>query len=72
MTQTGEGEQFDVYVDFAGNFARCVLDDPTQCEVNPAANDLVIDNPVALPEELRPAARRAARLQGLQARPRRL
>ena len=31
-----------------GNFARCVLDDPTQCEVNPA--DLVIDNPVALPD----------------------
>ena len=35
VTQTGAGEQFDVYVDFAGNFARCVLDDPTQCEVNP-------------------------------------
>ena len=50
VTQTGEGEQFDVYVDFAGNFARCVLDDPTQCEVNPAASDLVIDNPVTLPE----------------------
>jgi len=48
VTQTGAGEQFDVYVDFAGNFARCVLDDPTQCEVNPA--DLVIDNPVALPD----------------------
>ena len=50
VTQTGAGEQFDVYVDFAGNFARCVLDDPTQCEVNPAATDLVIDNPVALPD----------------------
>ena len=25
VTQTGAGEQFDVYVDFAGNFARCVL-----------------------------------------------
>ena len=35
VTQTGSGEQFDVYVDFAGNFARCVLDDPTRCEVNP-------------------------------------
>jgi hypothetical protein len=50
VTQTGAGEQFDVYVDFAGHFARCVLDDPTQCEVNPAATDLVIDNPVALPD----------------------
>jgi hypothetical protein len=49
VTQTGAGEQFDVYVDFAGNFARCVLDDPTQCEVNPSADDLVIDNPVAIP-----------------------
>jgi hypothetical protein len=49
VTQTGAGEQFDVYVDFAGNFARCVLDDPTQCEVNPPASDLVIDNPVAVP-----------------------
>jgi hypothetical protein len=49
VTQTGAGEQFDVYVDFNGSFARCVLDDPTQCEVNPPASDLVIDNPVALP-----------------------
>jgi len=49
VTQTGEGEQFDVYVDFAGNFARCVLDDPTKCEINPASGDLVIDNPVAVP-----------------------
>jgi hypothetical protein len=50
VTQTGAGEQFDVYVDFAGHFARCVLDDPTRCEVNPATGDLVIDNPVQLPE----------------------
>ena len=49
VTQTGSGEQFDVYVDFRGNFARCVLDDPTRCEVNPAAGDLVIDNPVPAP-----------------------
>jgi len=49
VTQTGAGEQFDVYVDFNGNFARCVLDDPTQCEVNPPASDLVIDTPVILP-----------------------
>jgi len=49
VTQTGEGEQFDVYVDFAGNFARCVLDDQTRCEINPPTDDLVIDNPVPLP-----------------------
>jgi hypothetical protein len=50
VTQTGAGEQFDVYVDFDGNFARCVLDDPAQCEVNPASDDLVIDNPVEVPD----------------------
>jgi hypothetical protein len=50
VTQTGSGEQFDVYVDFAGSFARCVLDDPSQCEVNPDPQDLVIDNPVPLPD----------------------
>jgi hypothetical protein len=50
VTQTGSGEQFDVYVDFLGNFARCVLDDPELCEVNPAADDTVIDTPVPLPE----------------------
>ena len=49
VTQTGAGEQFDVYVDFVGNIVRCVLDDPTQCEVNPASDDLVIDAPVTLP-----------------------
>jgi hypothetical protein len=50
VTQTGAGEQVDVYVDFKGNFARCVLDDPTMCEVNPPADDLVIDNPVRVPD----------------------
>jgi hypothetical protein len=49
VTQTGAGEQFDVYVDFAGSFARCVLDDPTRCEVDPPAADSSIDTPVALP-----------------------
>ena len=49
VTQTGSGEQFDVFVDFAGGFARCVLDDATRCELNPPASDLVIDHPVALP-----------------------
>ncbi len=48
VTQTGEGEQFDVYVDFAGNVARCVLDSRTLCEVNPDPDDVVIDNPVPL------------------------
>ena len=50
VTQTGAGEQFDVYVDFAGRFARCVLDDTSRCEVDPPASDLVIDHPVALPQ----------------------
>ena len=50
VTQTGAGEQFDVYVNFAGSFARCVLDDPTRCEVDPPAADLTIDNPVAVPK----------------------
>lgn len=50
VTQTGAGEQFDVYVDFKGNFARCVLDDATRCEVNPPASDLVIDTPAPLPK----------------------
>ena len=50
VTQTGAGEQFDVYVDFEGNVAKCVLDNPTQCEVNPAADDTVIDNPVPVPD----------------------
>jgi hypothetical protein len=50
VTQTGAGEQFDVYVDFNGNFARCVLDDATRCEVNPPASGLVIDTPAPLPK----------------------
>jgi hypothetical protein len=49
VTQTGSGEQFDVYVDFQGNFARCALDNPTLCEVNPPPTDLVIENPVPAP-----------------------
>ena len=50
VTQTGGGEQFDVYVNFAGSFVRCVLDDPTRCEVDPPADDVTIDHPVALPK----------------------
>jgi hypothetical protein len=44
------GEQFDVYVNFGGSFVRCVIDDPTKCEVDPATGDLTIDNPVPLPD----------------------
>lgn len=50
VTQSGSGEQFDVYVDFKGNFARCVLDTPSKCELNPPAGDLTIDNPVPVPD----------------------
>ena len=49
VTQTGSGEQFDVYVDFQGHFARCVIDNPALCEVDPPAADQVIDNPVPAP-----------------------
>ncbi len=49
VTQTGAGEQFDVYVNFAGSFARCVLDDPTRCIVDPPAADTPITNPVTVP-----------------------
>jgi hypothetical protein len=49
VTQTGAGEQFDVYVDFNGNFAKCVLDSQTQCKVNPAADDPITQNLAALP-----------------------
>src|SRR5262245_40713761 len=51
VTQNAETTtQLDVYVDFGGSFARCVIDDPAQCEVNPALTDLTIDNPVPLPD----------------------
>jgi hypothetical protein len=49
VTQTGAGEQFDVYADFSGNVAKCVVDSTTLCEVNALATDTVIDTPVALP-----------------------
>ena len=49
VTQTGAGEQFDVYVSFAGSFARCVLDDPTRCLVDPPAAETPITNPVTVP-----------------------
>ncbi len=49
VTQSGSGEQFDVYVNFQGQFARCVIDNPALCEVNPPAADQIIDNPVPVP-----------------------
>jgi hypothetical protein len=39
VTQTGAGEQFDVYADFNGMFAWCVLDDPMHCDLNPTDLD---------------------------------
>jgi hypothetical protein len=50
VTQNGTFVQFDVYVDFAGHFAKCVLDDPTRCEIDPASDDQAVDNPVPLPK----------------------
>src|SRR5688572_6839576 len=49
VTQTGAGEQFDVYVDFNRNFAKCVPDSQTQCKLNPDADDPIAENLVALP-----------------------
>ena len=67
VTQTGAGEQFDVYVDFNGNFAKCVLDSQTQCKVNPAADDPITQNLVALPSgyQLLPGALHAFRTSAL-------
>ena len=36
-------------MDFNGNVAKCVLDSTTLCEVNPLAEDTVIDTPTPLP-----------------------
>jgi hypothetical protein len=67
VTQTGAGEQFDVYVDFNGNFAKCVLDSQTQCKVNPAADDPLTQNLVALPSgyQLLPGVLHAFRTSAL-------
>lgn len=48
VTQLAGPNQFDVYVDFKGNFYRCLLDQPTMCELNPPNSDTVIDNPVSV------------------------
>ena len=34
VTQTGSGEQLDVYVNFNGQFAKCPLDQQTLCQLN--------------------------------------
>ena len=67
VTQTGAGEQFDVYVDFNGNFAKCVLDSQTQCKVNPTTDDPINQNLVALPTgyQLLPGVLHAFRTSGL-------
>ena len=72
VTQSGAGEQFDVYVNFAGSFVRCVLDDPTRCEVDPPADDVTIDHPGRAAQGLLAAARSAARLSRVATGPRRL
>jgi len=67
VTQTGAGEQFDVYVDFKGNFAKCVLDSLTECKVNPAADDPITQNLVPLPSgyQLSPGVLHAFRTSAL-------
>jgi hypothetical protein len=50
VAQRGKGGQFDIYVDFHGNFAACVLDSRTQCEVNPPAGRIAIDQAVPVPD----------------------
>ena len=43
------GQPVDIYVDWHGNFAKCVLDSRSRCEINPPAGDTVVDDPVPLP-----------------------
>jgi len=49
VAQSGQGEQFDIYVDLHGNFAACVLDSRSLCEVNPSAGLIAIDEAVPVP-----------------------
>ena len=67
VTQTGAGEQLDVYVDFNGHFAKCPLDQKTLCQLN----DLGAFSE-SVPRRSYVASWRAPRLQGLGGRPRRL
>jgi hypothetical protein len=43
------GQAVDIYVDWHGNVAKCVLDSRSRCEINPSAADTVIDDPVPVP-----------------------
>jgi hypothetical protein len=52
VTQIAGGSaQFDIYVDFAGHFAKCELDNPSRCIINPADITVPITdaNAVSLP-----------------------
>jgi hypothetical protein len=46
VAQGIDGQPVDIYVDFRGNVAKCVLDSRSLCEINPPAADTVIDDPV--------------------------
>jgi hypothetical protein len=61
VTQTGAGEQFDVYVDFNGNFALCILDEPTQCDLNPTDADTTKASPLPAGYQLLPGVLHAYR-----------
>ena len=50
VAQGVTGQPADIYVDFQGNVAKCVLDSRSLCEINPPAADTVIDNPVPVPD----------------------
>lgn len=49
VTQGGNGDAFDLYVDFHGNFARCVLDSRSLCVVNPPPDAPGMRDPGAIP-----------------------
>jgi hypothetical protein len=65
VTQTGAGEQFDVYVDFNGEFAWCVLDDPTHCDLNPTDLDTTKASPLPAGYQLLPGVLHAFRTSAL-------
>lgn len=61
VTQTGAGEQFDVYVNFSGQFAHCVLDDPTHCDLDPTDLDTTRESPLPAGYQLLPGVLHAFR-----------
>ncbi len=65
VTQTGAGEQFDVYVNFHGGFAWCVLDDPTHCDLNPTDVDTTKASPLPSGYQLLPGVLHAFRTSAL-------